>query len=380
MIRVLITLTYYSPYVSGLTMYVKRLSEHLDKRRFSVRVLTMRHTASLKSTEIINQIPVIRASYFAKISKGFLSFNYIWKSLQEVRTCDVVVINLPQPEGLFPALFASLFRKKLVSIYHCDVVLPRTRLNQMIEAILDGVHRVILKRSDTIVNNSFDFAKNSRILPQFLGKTIYIYPPIYFPKIDKRIQNIIGKKIKGETFYSIGIVTRIAAEKGLEYVLEAIPRIRKHLKGKPFRIFLAGPESIVGEDAYRRMIMKLMEKYKEYILYLGQLDDHEMGAFYSLLDVLAVPSVNSTEAFGMVQIEAMSLGVPVVATDLPGVRVPIQKSSMGIIVPPYNSEKLAQAITMLLTKRSSYRRFVPFVRREFSIGKTIGEFRKVLGG
>ena len=54
-----------------------------------------------------------------------------------------------------------------------------------------------------------------------------------------------------------------------------------------------------------------------------------MGSFYTCIDVLVVPSINSTEAFGLVQVEAMMMGVPVVASDLPGVRVPVQKQGWG---------------------------------------------------
>ncbi|MCI0528881.1 MAG: glycosyltransferase [Nitrospira sp.] len=81
-----------------------------------------------------------------------------------------------------------------------------------------------------------------------------------------------------------------------------------------------------------------------------------MGTFYSLIDVLVLPSVNSTEAFGMVQAEAMKMGVPVVATELPGVSVPIKVTGMGEIVPIKDVHALSRAIGKVLASGKRYRR------------------------
>ncbi len=136
----------------------------------------------------------------------------------------------------------------------------------------------------------------------------------------------------------------------------------------------------VGEESYRKRIIRLVEKYKEYVVFLGNIDEKNMGSFYSLLDVLVLPSVNSTEAFGMVQVEAMMMGVPVVASDLPGVRVPVQKTGMGKIVPVKNSQKIAEAIVELLEKRNIKNDLndISLVKKEFSIIKTIEFYQKVV--
>jgi glycosyltransferase involved in cell wall biosynthesis len=91
-----------------------------------------------------------------------------------------------------------------------------------------------------------------------------------------------------------------------------------------------------------------------------------MAAFYPNLDVLIVPSLNSTEAFGLVQIEAMMNGVPCVASDLPGVRQPVMNTGMGKIIPIGNSAALAEAILDILAQPDQYRNDPIEVARHFT--------------
>ncbi len=82
--------------------------------------------------------------------------------------------------------------------------------------------------------------------------------------------------------------------------------------------------------------------------FLGVVSEKDKAAFYHVCDVLVLPSINSTESFGMVQVEALTCGTPVVATDLPGVRHAVRTTGMGKIVPPMDADALAQAIIAVL--------------------------------
>ena len=186
----------------------------------------------------------------------------------------------------------------------------------------------------------------------------------------------------------IGFAGRIAAEKGIEYLFDALPQIKfkyqnsnikinPKSKIKKIQIVIAGSLDPVGEEQYKQKILDLVKKYQEDIIFLGELTQNEMAAFYSLLDVLVLPSINSTESFGMVQVEAMLSGVPVVASDLPGVRIPIQKTGMGEIVPIKNSQKLSEAIVRILLNKEKYIKSKEFVKKEFAIEKTLQFYEKL---
>ena len=141
-------------------------------------------------------------------------------------------------------------------------------------------------------------------------------------------------------------------------------------------IAVAGPMEPVGEEAYKKKILTLVSSNAHQILFLGTLTQDEMGAFYALIDVLVVSSVNSTEAFGLVQVEAMLCGVPVVATDLPGVRVPIQQTHMGIVVPPKNAKDIAEAIIAIVKKKKSYILPTTSIQTIFSYEQTIDAYNR----
>ena len=84
-----------------------------------------------------------------------------------------------------------------------------------------------------------------------------------------------------------------------------------------------------------------------------------------------MPSLNSTESFGLVQVEAMLCGVPCVASDLPGVRQPIQQTGMGEIAPIGDAEGLAGAILQVLDHRDAYIRPREEIAERFSTERTV---------
>ena len=89
-------------------------------------------------------------------------------------------------------------------------------------------------------------------------------------------------------------------------------------------------------------------------MFFGVLPAEKLSSFYKVVDILVLPSLNKTEAFGMVQAEAMLQGTPVIAANLPGVRIPIQMTKMGITIPPNTPSKLTNAILRILSDKENY--------------------------
>jgi glycosyltransferase involved in cell wall biosynthesis len=150
----------------------------------------------------------------------------------------------------------------------------------------------------------------------------------------------------------IGLAVRLAAEKGVEYLLEALPEIAQRFPGA--HVLHAGPREAIGEAEYVRRVNPLIERQRERYTYVGALNQAEMAVFFRCCDVHVLPSTNNTETFGMVQVEAALCGTPSVASALPGVRMVSQMTGMGVTVPPCNARALAEAVIEVLAHHEEY--------------------------
>jgi glycosyltransferase involved in cell wall biosynthesis len=113
---------------------------------------------------------------------------------------------------------------------------------------------------------------------------------------------------------------------------------------------------------------------------LGLLPEDELAAFYERCDLLLLPSVNSTESFGMVQVEAMYGGVPVIAADIPGVRVPVAATGMGRLVAPRDSEALSRAIIEALSDEEATRLTPEQLEALFGVERSLDHYEALFAG
>jgi len=372
--KILISLSYYSPYISGLTLSVKRLAELLAGSGYTVTILTAKHDRTLPRREDINAVSVVRVPYLFRVSKGFVMPEFVYLAYKELHNTDAVVIALPQVEGFIIAFLAKMLGRKVVSLYICEVTLSGGIVAKVIESVLRICNKMALDLSDEIVTLTDDFAEHNATLKE--RSVSGIYPVMTPPEINNDEKKSLQNKLPIKKFY-IGFLGRIAHEKGISYLLEAIPSLQKSL-GDEFVIVLAGPRKTVGEGKYHAYISNLLERFPNLVFQLGELEDNQLGAFYSLLDVLVLPSTNNTEAFGMVQVEAMYCGTPVISTNLPGVRVPIKETGMGIIVKPGDSKVLAEAIVEVLHNKKKYVKSPDAIKKVFSLDKILKSYRQLL--
>jgi len=354
--RILIVLTYYRPHISGLTIYVQRLARALVNRGHQVTVLTSQYDKSLAREETIDGVRIVRAPVLLRISKGVImpTFGYLaWKL---VLKHDVIHLHLPQFDAAGVALRGRLLKKPTVISYHSDLKLPPGLFNRVANQVVHFMNFLAGVFTHRIGAYTEDFASHSPYLRFFSKKVDIILPPVELPEISQDEVADFGQTQNPQKKSPvIGMATRFASEKGVEVLLEALPKILEH---QPHAMVLyAGQyQDVMGEEAY---LHRLLPRIREHIAkgqwkFLGTLNPAQMAAFYPNLDVLVVPSLNSTETFGLVQIEAMMNGVPTVASNLPGVRQPPLMTGMGEVVAIGNADGLAQAILKILARPENY--------------------------
>jgi glycosyltransferase involved in cell wall biosynthesis len=211
-----------------------------------------------------------------------------------------------------------------------------------------------------------DYARHSKLLRRFLHKTSWVYPPIELPEplhgFDIRERWGLG----GGPL--IGFVGRLAEEKGIETLLASLALVREQVPDA--RLVMAGPtDAVPGERRARARLLGWIEDRAD-VMHVGVLSPAELAAFYGTIDVLAVPSTNSTESFGMTQAEAMLAGTPAVASDLPGVREPVRATGMGEVITPGDAPGFASAFVRVIRSRRDYVRPEAEVRSTFDPART----------
>jgi glycosyltransferase involved in cell wall biosynthesis len=366
--RLLCALTYYRPYTSGLTIYVQRLATALARRGHAVTVLTSQYDPSLPLTEMMDGVRIVRAPVVARVSKGVLMPNFGWLATALALQHDAMSLHLPQFDASGLALRGRILRQPVVLTYHCDLLLPPGLLNRVANQIVNVSNRIAGELATTVVAYTQDYADHSPYLSRYQSKLRVIPPPVDVHPItpDKVAAFRERWNIRGPI---IGMAARLAAEKGVEVLLNALPRI---LQVSPdARVLYAGQfENVLGEEAYAMRLAPLFEQYRNHWTFLGTLGAEDMAAFFSNCDTLIVPSLNSTESFGLVQVEAMLCGTPCIASALPGVRQPTLQTGMGLVVPIGDSDALAEAILRILANRADFVRPRAEIMARFSSEQT----------
>jgi glycosyltransferase involved in cell wall biosynthesis len=373
--RILCALTYYRPYTSGLTIYVERLARGLVNRGHQITILTSQYDPSLPKLEWLDGVRIVRVPVLARVSKGVIMPTFGWLATRLALEHDAMSLHLPQFDAPGLALRGRLLKQPVVLTYHSDLKLPPGLLNQVANRVVNVANQLAAALATRIVAYTQDFADSSPYLRRWHKKVTIIPPPIEVADVPEEEIHAFRRRWNLQRPV-IGMAARLAAEKGVEILLEALPRI---LAVYPTaRVLFAGQhEHVLGEEEYARRLAPLLDQFRDHWTFLGILSPKEMAAFFPNLDVLVVPSLNSTETFGLVQVEAMLCGTPTVASNLPGVRQPPLMTGMGKVVPVGDAVALADAILEVIAHRAHYVRPRAEIMALFSTERTVTEYERL---
>jgi len=377
--KILTVLTYYRPHTSGLTIYAERLARAFARRGHQVKIMTTQYEPSLPPEETLDGVKIVRVPVIARVSKGVLAPTFGLVATQLVATHDVVQMHLPQFDAPGVALRARLLGKPAVLTYHCDIQLPPGAFNRVVNAVVDFQNDMAGRLSNHIVTYTQDYADHSPYLSRYKSKLTPILPPVEMPDpLPGAVKAFAEEHRIREKRPVIGMVTRFASEKGVEILLDALPMILK--KYPKAQVLYAGQhQNVMGEQAY---FDRLIPQIREYEIsghwkFLGNLDPIDLAAVYPNLDVITVPSLNSTEAFGLVQIEAMMNGVPSIPSALPGVRQPVLMHGMGRVARIGDPVHLAECILEVLDEPEKFRGDIESIKKSYQPDSIAAEYEKL---
>ena len=320
--NILISLTYYRPHYSGLTIYAEREAHALVQRGHHVTILTSRFDRNLPAHEYQDGVEIIRLDVWMRISKGVIMPGVIpwaWKLVQQA---DVVHVHVPQLDAAPIAVIHAYFQKTP----DADLSLRFTPTSSFIHSLANQgsnlANQVTARAANLIVANTLDYAQQSKFLKPYLHKLRAVYPPVEVSAITEQDREAFRRKYHIQPEQRIiGMAARLATEKGVEFLTEAMPKvIEQHPTA---RVLFVGPyQNVVGEERYPRKLAPLIEALGEHWSFLGVASPVEMAAFFYESELTVLPSINSTESFGIVQVKSMFCRTPVVASNLPGITRP----------------------------------------------------------
>jgi len=364
--RILTVLTYYRPHYSGLTIYAERLVRALAERGHHVTVLTSRYDADLPQREALDGVEIVRLKVRLHVSKGVVMPSMPYWAWRLARQADILHLHLPQLDAAPLALLARLSGMPAVLTYHCDLQLPPGLVHTLANQVSHLANHVSARSSSVIVTNTLDYAQNSPFLKRYLSKVRLVLPPVELEAVSE--DDVEAFRLKAGIRAGqrvIGMAARLASEKGVEYLVQAMPAIIEKHPGARV-IFVGQYQDVFGEQEYARRLAGAIRELGQHWTYMGILPPKEFAAFFQAAEVTVLPSINSTESFGMVQVESMSCGTPVVTSDMPGVRQPVLLTGMGKIVPPRDAGALAQALIEILDQPQKYRGDPQVIAQRFS--------------
>jgi len=332
---------FYHPVIGGIEHVVHQLATGLSELGNPTSVLTSRQRGFGRS-ETVEGVSVTRTSSLGVALSTPLAPTFPVRLRQLSRDADLVHYHLPNPLAVASYLIAQP-STPIVVTYHSDIVRQATAL-RLYQPLLDR----FLSEADRIVTTSPRLRDNSEHLQPYIEKTDVVPLSIDIDQIDSTTGNS-QEVFTTDEVPTVLFVGRLNYYKGVEYLLDAMAMVET-----PATLCIIGDGTRRTDLEQRVQSLGIDNRVK----FLGQVDDETLNAFYEAASLFVLPSTEPSEAFGIVQLEAMAHGLPVINTNLPtGVPWVSLDGKTGITVPPRNKRALADAIEELLsntTRRAAY--------------------------
>lgn len=324
----------FPPFFGGIESVSYELALGIKAAGHVSDVLCVTEVGEKDSCDDVCGVNVTRCASFFELASVYFSISYILNWIKIKKNYDVIHVHCPNPlANLALMLFPT--RAYIVVHWHSDIVKQKK-----LKLLYNPFQNWLLRRADRIIATSETYASSSKDLQKFLHKVSIIPIGIDPEKLitsDDGVNAIRSRYQNKKIVFSLG---RHVYYKGYEYLISAARELPDDY------IVLIGGTGNLSPALYKQV-----EEYglANKVQFLGRISTEELGDFYSACDVFCLPSIERSEAFGVVQLEAMSLGKPVVSTAIPGSGVGwVNRDGIsGRVVSPRNVTALRDAIVEL---------------------------------
>ena len=328
----------YFPVLGGIENHIRILAEAQAARGHDVTVLVA-NPIRRTTIEMMNGVRVIKAARWATVASTPISPALFWQTARQSarQKVDVAHLHFPHPPGEVANWLLHPAKRTIIS-YHSDVVRQASILR-----FYKPLMKHVLRKADAIIYGSPPM-KNSAYLQPHQSK-LHLVP--YGIPLDRFLAEPSDAEIdRVKAHYPIAatdrsrllFVGRLRYYKGLNVLIDALPEIDAQL-------IIVGVGPMMGEWQAQARSRGVADR----VTWLGEVSDDDLPALYHQSDLFVLPATHSSEAFGLVQVEAMASGVPTICTELgTGTSYVTQHEQTGLVVPPNDPRALAEGINRLL--------------------------------
>ncbi|UNC93603.1 glycosyltransferase [Candidatus Contubernalis alkaliaceticus] len=349
-LRVLQVNKLYSPHIGGIEKIVQNIAEGL-KDKLDIKVLVCQEKGR-GANEVINGVEVIRSGSLGLYASMPLSPGFPLLLNRLSRDRDILHFHMPFPLGDLSYLFMKPKNKKIVVSWHSDIIRQQFWLKyyrSFLYKFLNLADKILVAAPANIEFSPFlkEFREKCMVIPYGIDDS-----PFQSKDMPEKIENIRNQYGGGPLLLFVG---RLVYYKGLEYLIRAMGQVNARLL-------------VIGHGPLLEQHKALVHKtgLEKRVFFLGEIDQEDMPLYYEACDIFVLPSSANSEAFGLVQLEAMACARPVINTLLPtGITFASLDRQTGITVPPLNSGALANAIKELLADEGLRKEYGYNARKRF---------------
>lgn len=371
--RIVQVAPFFYPHAGGVESHVRTLARQFSRQGHDVTVVTSRYDRRLAPTESMDGFRIVRTRSLGVLFNTPIDVG----AGQVIRNLDPDIIHLHYPPPL-TAFFATqaLARSRVpvVLTYHCDLFLSGAIGRALASTYERAFLPPTLARVDRIVVHTRSYGTTSAMLR---GRELEIIPSVvdldrFRPGIEvadlRRALGLEGRRV-------IAFTGRLVQHKGVDVLLQALGLLPEDVT---LVVVGSGPRLFDLVGLARRVGVA------DRVRFCQRVSDEELPRHLALADVFAFPSQNRLEGFGLAVAEAMASGLPVVISDVPGVREVIDDGKEGLLVEPLLASDLAAKVRTLLDDRPRARSMGAAARRRaeerYGLSTVTGQLLRLYAG
>ena len=361
------------PVLGGIENHIGLLAKRLRAEGVGAQVLVT-NTDTHTLHETIDGVPVTKTGRQITVSSAPISLRFFSEVWRQSRQVDLIHLHAPYPPGEMAQLLVG-GGKPFVMTYHSDIVRQKV-LGTAYAPLL----RLVLQRAALIAVSNPMYIESSAFLRQVRSQCRIIHYGIEIARFQKTPQVEAGAQTLRRRFAGRPLLLflgHLRHYKGVDVLVRAMQGVDAHLL-----VIGSGPMQAAWQQLTRD------EGLADRITFLGEIPDQEALAARYAADIFILPSTNRAESLGIVQLEAMACGLPVICTELgTGTSYVNQHGKTGLVVPPNSAEALARAINCLLADpklraqmgAAGLRRVQQEFSAEAMVRQTISCYQEALG-